>query len=52
MAGQGQHRAPQVKDVYKCEVGFTLAPYKIVLRRMNADGKSYALARLKAEVVG
>ena len=27
-------------------------PYKIVLRRMNADGKSYALARLKVEVVG
>ena len=27
-------------------------PYRIVLRRMNADGKSYALARLKAEVVG
>ena len=26
-------------------------PYQIVLRRMNADGKSYALARLKAEVV-
>ena len=26
-------------------------PYRIVLRRMNADGKSYALARLKAEVV-
>ena len=26
-------------------------PYKIVLRRMNADGKSYALARLKVEVV-
>ena len=27
-------------------------PYKIVLHRMNADGKSYALARLKVEVVG
>ena len=27
-------------------------PYRIVLRRMNADGKSYALARLKVEVVG
>ena len=26
-------------------------PYRIVLRRMNADGKSYALARLKVEVV-
>ena len=26
-------------------------PYQLVLRRMNADGKSYALARLKAEVV-
>ena len=26
-------------------------PYQIVLRRMNADGKSYALARLKVEVV-
>ena len=26
-------------------------PYRLVLRRMNADGKSYALARLKAEVV-
>ena len=26
-------------------------PYKIVLRRMNEDGKSYALARLKVEVV-
>ena len=26
-------------------------PYQIVLRRMNADGKSYALARLKAEVI-
>ena len=25
--------------------------YRIVLRRMNADGKSYALARLKVEVV-
>ena len=27
-------------------------PHRIVLRRMNADGKSYALARLKVEVVG
>ena len=27
-------------------------PYRIVLRRMNADGKSYALARLKVELVG
>lgn len=27
-------------------------PYRIVLRRMNMDGKSYALARLKVEVVG
>ena len=26
-------------------------PYRIVLRRMNADGKSYALARLRVEVV-
>ena len=26
-------------------------PYQVVLRRMNADGKSYALARLKVEVV-
>ena len=26
-------------------------PYQIVLRRMNADGKSYALARLKVEVL-
>ena len=26
-------------------------PYQIVLRRMNADGKSYALARIKVEVV-
>ena len=26
-------------------------PYQIVLRRMNAGGKSYALARLKVEVV-
>ena len=26
-------------------------PYQIVMRRMNADGKSYALARLKVEVV-
>ena len=26
-------------------------PYRLVLRRMNADGKSYALARLKVEVV-
>ena len=26
-------------------------PYQIVLRRMNTDGKSYALARLKVEVV-
>ena len=26
-------------------------PYQIVLRRMNADGKSYALARLKVEVI-
>ena len=26
MAGQGVHRAPQVKDVYKREVGFTLVP--------------------------
>ena len=26
-------------------------PYQIVLRRMNADGKSYALARLKVQVV-
>ena len=27
-------------------------PYRLVLRRMNADGDSYALARLKVEVVG
>ena len=26
-------------------------PYQIVLRRMNTDGKSYALARLKVQVV-
>ena len=26
-------------------------PYQIVLRRMNTDGKSYALARLKVEVM-
>lgn len=26
-------------------------PYQIVLRRMNTDGKSYALARLKVEGV-
>ena len=26
-------------------------PYQIVLRRMNTDGKSDALARLKVEVV-
>ena len=26
-------------------------PYQIVLRRMNAGGKSYALARLKVDVV-
>ena len=26
-------------------------PYQLVLRRMNAGGKSYALARLKVEVV-
>ena len=26
-------------------------PYQLVLRRMNADGKTYALARLKVEVV-
>ena len=26
MAGQGVHRAPQVKDVYKSEVAFTLVP--------------------------
>ena len=29
----------------------TTGPYRIVLRRMNADGKSYALARLKVEMV-
>ena len=47
--------------IVKCDAGrmdlrfddeIAPGPYRIVLRRMNADGKSYALARLKVEVVG
>ena len=42
-------------DVTRMELRFddeiAAGPYQIVMRRMNADGKSYALARLQVEVV-
>ena len=42
-------------DVSRMDLRFDASiapgPYQIVLRRMNAGGKSYALARLKVEVV-
>lgn len=41
----------QVQGDHRFDGEIAAGPYQIVLRRMNADGKSYALARLKAEVV-
>ena len=48
MAGQGVHRAPQVKDVYKSEIAFTLVPSNLG-KKGKTCSYSARLAAVRAE---
>ena len=49
--GGDDHQIRRDADGPSFDGTIAAGPYQIVLRRMNTDGKSYAIARLKVEGV-